>query len=118
MQGRRIDRVGHLIQMELGRILLMRGKDPRFGLITVTHVNVSPDLKTARVYFTALSDNREKKETAQVLNQASGFFQREIANTLKLRYTPKLEFVFDESIDRGIEIDRVLRKLDEERREN
>lgn len=116
MQGRRIDRIGHLIQMELGHILLTRGKDPRFGLITLTHVDVNPDMKSARVYYTALVAEEKRKETSKALNLASGFFQREIARVLKLRYTPKLEFIFDETIEQGIEIDRLLRKLDEERK--
>ncbi len=115
MQGKRIDRVGHLIQMELGQLILHRVKDPRLGFVTVTHVKVTPDLKSACVFYTALGDEQVKKGTQLALEKASGFLQKEIGGALELRYTPRLKFLFDDSLDQGFAIDRVLREIDKEK---
>ena len=111
MQGKRIDRVGHLIQMELSQLILHRVKDPRLGFVTVTHVNVAPDLRSARVFYSVLGDDKKKAETQIALEKAAGFLQKEIGTALILRYTPKLHFSLDDSLDRGLEIDRVLRDI-------
>ncbi|MDP3919301.1 MAG: 30S ribosome-binding factor RbfA [Candidatus Omnitrophota bacterium] len=109
MQGKRLDRVGHLIQMELSQLVLTRVKDPRLGFVTVTHVDVTPDVRSACVFYSVMGDDKAKKETQGVLERAAGFLQREIGSNLKLRFTPKLIFRRDDSIDMGIEIDSVLR---------
>ena len=111
MQGKRTDRVGSLIQMELSRLVLTRVKDPRLGFITITHVDVRPDLKSALVFYSAMGDKKVKGDSQLALEKAAGFLQKEIATHLKLRYTPKLQFQFDDSLDRGLEIDRVLRDI-------
>lgn len=114
MQGKRIDRVGHLIQMELGQLILHRVKDPRLGFVTVTHVSVTPDLRSACVFFSALGNEKARRDSQVALEKASGFLQKEIGSALQLRYTPKLKFMFDDSLDRGQEIDKVLRDLHKE----
>lgn len=111
MQGKRIDRISHLIHMELGNLILSKVKDPRLGFVTVTHVNVTPDLKQAFVYYSVLGDAKAKETTRKVLIKSAGFLQKEIGANLKLRFTPKLEFRLDESIDKGLEIDQLLAKL-------
>ena len=111
MQGKRIDRVGHLVQMELGQLILHRIKDPRLGFVTITHVSVTPDLRSAAVFYSALGDEKARQETQTALEKSSGFLQREIGLALQLRYTPKLKFIYDDSLDRGMEIDRVLRDI-------
>ncbi len=115
MPGRRTARVGHLIQMELSQIILGKLKDPRLGFVTVTHVDVTPDLKSARVFYSSLGNEEAKRGSQIALEKAAGFLQREIAVSLKLRYTPKLTFCFDDSFDKGFEIDRLLRNLDKEK---
>ncbi len=111
MQGKRMDRVGHLIQKELGELILHRVKDPRLGsFVTITHVSPSADLKSAMVFYTVRGDSK-KEEVQSGLEKAAGFFQKQIADALKLRYTPKLKFRFDDSLDRGFEIDRLLYDL-------
>lgn len=117
MKARRIDRVGALIQAELGRLILMKLKDPRLGFVTVTHVDITPDLKSARVFYSVLGNEKVKKDSQLALEHASGFLQKEIAMVLKLRYTPKLRFLFDDSIDRGLEIDRVLHDIEKKEKE-
>jgi ribosome-binding factor A len=111
MQGKRTDRVGHLIQMELGQLILHRVKDPRVGFVTITHVSVTPDLRSACVFYSSLGDEKARKGSQTALEKATGFLQREIGTALQLRYTPKLKFMYDDSIDRGLEIDRVLRDI-------
>ncbi len=111
MQGKRTNRVGHLIQMELSQLILHRVKDPRLGFVTITHVNVTPDLRSAAVFFSALGDEKARKESQLALEKASGFLQKEIGAALQLRYTPRLKFLFDDSLDRGMEIDKVIREI-------
>ncbi len=115
MQGKRTDRVGHLIQMELSQLLVTKVKDPRLGFVTVTHVDIAPDLKNAFVYYSVLGDEKARESSQEALEKARGFLQRQIADAIKLRYTPKLDFRLDSSLERGMEIDRVLRKLEKER---
>ncbi len=114
MQGKRIDRVGHLIQMELSQLILHRVKDPRLGFVTVTHVDVTPDLKSAAVFYSVLGDQNAKKGSQIALEKAAGFLQKEIGTALKLRYTPRLTFRLDESLDKGLEVDKVLRQIQQE----
>ena len=115
MQGKRLDRVGHLIQMELGQLVLHRMKDPRLGFVTITHVSVAPDIRSARVFYSVMGDEKAKQDTKIALEKAAGFLQREIAATIELRFTPKLTFSLDETLDRGMEIDRILHKIEGEK---
>ena len=114
MQGKRADRVAALIKEELGAILLRGIKDPRIGFVTITDVQVSDDLKYARVFYSVLGDDQKREETAKGLEQARGFLQRDIAHTLKLRFTPHLSFSADSSFDEGMKIDGIIRKIHEE----
>lgn len=102
--------------MELSRLILMKVKDPRLGFVTVTHVDIAPDLKAARVFYSAMGDQKTKGESQTALEKAAGFLQREIGTALKLRYTPKLQFLPDDSLDKGLEIDRFLRKIEKEKK--
>ena len=114
MQGKRTDRVGHLIQMELSQLILHRVKNPRLGFVTVTHVDVTPDLKSACVFYSVMGNEKARGESQAALEKAAGFLQKEIGAALQLRYTPKLIFRFDDSLDRGLEIDSVLRTIHKE----
>ncbi len=114
MQGKRSERVAALIKEELGTLLLKDIKDPRIGFVTITDVQVSDDLKYARVFYSVFGDAEKKEETAKGLEQAKGFLQRDIAHTLKLRFTPHLSFAADSSLDDGMKIDGIIRKINEE----
>lgn len=100
-----------MIQMEIGNLILHRLKDPRLGFVTVTHVDVTADLKSARVFYSVLGDEKTKEVTRTALEGAAGFLQAEVGQTLNLRYTPKLAFLLDDSIDCAIQIDQVIRKI-------
>jgi ribosome-binding factor A len=86
-------------------------KDPRIGFVTLTSVDTSPDLRQARVYVSVLGDQRTRDETLAGLGSAHGVLQQAIAHELRMKRTPTLQFVFDESIDRGM---RITELLDEE----
>lgn len=109
--GKRTDRIGHLMQMELSRLVLTRLKDPRLGFVTITHVDVTPDLRSACVYYSVMGDETVKRDTQTALERSAGFLQKEIASVIKIRNTPRLAFKLDQSLDRGMEIDGILRKI-------
>jgi ribosome-binding factor A len=83
-------------------------KDPRIGFVTVTSVDTSPDLRQARVYVSVLGDASARHETLAGLGSAHGVLQQSIARELRMKRTPTLQFVFDESIDRGMRISELL----------
>jgi ribosome-binding factor A len=111
-QGYRPDRVGEEIREELSA-MLARGEvhDPGIGFITLTRVQVSPDLQLARVFYTSLGDEKARKETAKALDRATPFFRRQVGGRLRLRRVPEIEFRFDESIQHQDRIEQILRDL-------
>ena len=82
--------------------------DPRIGFVTVTSVDTSTDLRHARVFVSVLGDDSERAETMAGLGSAHGLLQQSIARELRMKRTPTLQFVFDESIDRGMRISELL----------
>ena len=116
MVRHRLDRVGHLIQMELSQILLRKMKDPRIGFVTITHVSKSADLRSAKVFYSILGDEKAKAATQIGLEKATGFMQKEIADSLKLRHTPRLSFAYDDSFEQGLKIEKVLHDLKKDER--
>jgi ribosome-binding factor A len=98
----RIEQVNSLIRQEISQLLQRQVKDPRLSnFIAVTEVSTSADLKYAKVFVSRIGGEEEKQETLSILASASGFFRRELARRLKLRYTPELSFQWDDSIERG-----------------
>lgn len=114
MQGKRAERVATLIKHELAEAITKRIRDPRVGFVTVTDVKMTEDLKQARVFYSVLGHEAEKQETAKALERARGFFQREIAKAIKLRFTPRLVFSQDDSIEQGLKVDTIIRTIHEE----
>jgi ribosome-binding factor A len=110
----RPERVGQEIQVAIAS-LLTRGelKDPRIGYITLTGVKVSQDLKVARVYYSMMGTEEERKETQKGLDAAKGFIRREVTEAVNLRVSPEIFFTFDESLERGDRIERLLREVKE-----
>ena len=101
MQGSRPVRLGEQIREDLSAILAGEVKDPGIGFLTVTHVRVSADLQVARVYYTALGDEKARRAAARALERAAPFLRRQLAGRLRLRRAPELLFHYDESIARG-----------------
>jgi len=108
MASNRIGRINEEIQRELAS-LIPNVKDPRVtGMISVTAVETTPDLRYAKVYVSVL-DKASAKEVLKGLKSASGWLRRELGGALQLRYTPELSFVQDDSIDKGAHILEMLR---------
>ena len=104
-------RVASEFAHELSALLARGLKDPRINaLVTVTGAKMAPDLKEVTAYVSILGDEAQKKSTLEGLRAAATFMQREVSRALKLRWTPHLRIVFDESIERGDRIDRLLRE--------
>lgn len=115
----RIERVNRLIRQEISQLLQHQVKDPRLGgLVSITEVATSPDLKYAKVFVSSICSQEEKKETLSVLVAASGFLRNELARRLRLRHIPELDFRWDDSIEQGAHIleliDRVTHAGDQE----
>ena len=113
MPGNRIGRINEEMQRELSA-LIRQLKDPRVntvGMVSVTRVDVTPDLRYAKVYVSALDKSREK-DVLKGLKSASGFLRREIGGALRLRYTPELQFFGDNSILHGAQTLEILRRVE------
>ena len=105
------ERAGSDIQKELGNILLLDAKDEDFKNVIITAVDVSNDLSFAKVYFTTTDD---REHVTHDLNAAAGFFRSLLAERLIMRHTPELKFIYDESIEYGEKIEKIIEKLHEE----
>jgi ribosome-binding factor A len=110
MPTARMRRVNEAILEILGDAIATELKDPRIGFVTVTAVETSPDLRTARVYVSVLGSEQEREQSLAGLQSAHGFLQGKIASAMRMKRTPTLTFRYDESVDRG---DRISRLLDE-----
>ena len=107
----RIERVNTLIRREISELIQQELKDPRLDeFIAVTEVDTSPDLKFTRIYISAMSGQQEEQKILGILNSAAGFLRTRLANIINLRYTPELHFLWDNSIEHG---DKILRLIDE-----
>lgn len=113
--GSRPDRVGEQLRQAVSVLLLHRVQDPGIGLITLTRVKVSPDLQVARIYYTAIGDDKARRETARALERAKPFLRRQIAHEIRLRRVPELHFQYDESIENQDRIEKILLDLKAER---
>jgi ribosome-binding factor A len=114
-QGHRPDRVGDQIREILSE-MLARGAvhDPGIGFITLTKVQVSPDLQMARVFYSSLGDPKARTETAKALKRATPFFRRQLGDRMRLRRVPEIDFRFDESVAHQDRIEQILRDLHQE----
>ena len=115
MASNRIGRINEEIQKELSAQLRTL-KDPRVsatGMVSITRVDTTGDLRDARIYISCLDKSREK-DVMKGLKSASGYLRRELGRTLQLRYTPELQFIADDSIQHGAHILEVLRQVERE----
>ena len=110
-QGSRPDRVADQIRSEVASMLARDVHDPGIGFVTITRVQVTPDLQHARIHYTALGDDKARASTAKALGRASGFLRRQIGSRLRLRRVPDLEFLFDESIAGQDRIEQLLNNI-------
>ena len=104
----RLRRIADQIQRELAGLLRSELKDPRVGFITLTGVEVSPDLAHAKVFFTTLGDAQSLSLTEEGLERAAGFLRAQLGARLKLRVTPQLHFHHDASIEQGVRLSQLI----------
>jgi ribosome-binding factor A len=108
MGAARMRRVDEAIRVVRSEAIATDLKDPRIGFVTVTGVKTSPDLHYARVYVSVLGDDAQRSASMDGLRSAHGFLQHRVATEVKLKHTPSLTFEYDDSIDRGMRINRLL----------
>ena len=105
----RTRRIAEQIQRELADLIRLELKDPRVPpLVTVTDVEVSPDQSHAKVFFTLLGDEQQIAHATEGLTRASGFLRTQLAQRMKLRTIPQLEFKYDASVERGMKLTRLI----------
>lgn len=109
---KRSKRVGDLLREEIADIVFQRLKDPRIGFITITGVDVTDDIKSAKVYVSVLKDD-ERKTTLDILNSAKSFIRSELSKRLRMKFIPTIEFKIDTSAEYGNRIDKLLREIKE-----
>ncbi len=106
----RTERVAQLIRDEISRLLQKEISDPLIGFVTITDVEVSPDLRHARVYYSVLGDEETVRDATRGLIRARKYITGRIAENIDLRYVPELRFLFDDTAARADRIERILRE--------
>lgn len=115
----RTSRLGEQLQRELAQMIQVDLKDPRLGMVTLNQVKVSKDLSYADVYYTVMGakfedDAEVRVQTAKILNDAAGYLRNELAKFLRTRTTPQLRFHYDETLERGMYLDALIRKANKD----
>ena len=114
MSRKRVLRVTEAIKRELGFVLDREVEDPRIGMVTVTRVDLSEDLRHAKVYVSFLGGDEEKARGLRLLKKARGYLRSELAGRLDLRVVPELAFVIDESAENYLRIEKLIREIHED----
>lgn len=117
MSKLRLQRVSELIREVLADIM-KKIKDPRIGFMTITDVQVTPDLSNARIFVSMLSEGEDREKAMKGLESASGFIRHELGKEIKLRKTPRISFHFDEGMERGMKILNILNQIKPDNDEN
>src|SRR5918997_2168947 len=108
MAGDRMRRIDEVLREAIGSAIASDLEDPRIGFVTVTSVDTSPDLRSARVYVSVLGDEQERESTLAALRSSHGILQAAIARSARMKYTPKLSFFYDEGPERAARLGRLL----------
>ena len=116
MVSRRLLQVARTLQREISQVVLSELKDPRIGFVTITRVEPSADIRSARVYFSVLGDEKTEQLTLHGLRHAAGYIQATVTDRLHMRYAPVLEFLVDEAAKGSLRVSRLLEESKSERR--
>jgi len=111
LEFQRSHRVGEQIQKEISELLVKGLKDPRIGFVTITGVEVTPDLHLARVYYTVFGEEEVRRETAAGLRSSIPYIRRELGKRLRMRYIPDLIFEYDSSVEYGNRIENLIKEI-------
>jgi ribosome-binding factor A len=114
MKHKRCDKVAETIHETISAILSKGLNDPRIGFVTIIAVEVTVDLRLAKIFFTVIGDDLAKKNSEAGLNSAKGYIRRELGKVLSLRLLPEITFAYDHSQEYGNHIDTILREIDKE----
>src|ERR671938_667235 len=113
-KAHRQEKLGELIAVELSELIRTRVKDPRVGFASITHVEVSGDLRYAKIFISVMGNEQERVGTMKGLKHATGFLRHELASRLTLRYMPELVFKLDTSIEEGARILALINQIEQE----
>lgn len=116
-EKKRSARVADAIRMELSMLLLQKVRDPKLAEVNISRVEVTDDLKIARIFFTLLEGRKRAGAVEKSLIKARGFMRTHIARTLNLRYTPDLQFRYDDTADKVAQVESLFREIEHERQE-
>jgi ribosome-binding factor A len=109
--SRRSQRVALLVREELSRLVLTEAHDPDLRRVTITDVEMPPDLRSARVYYSCLGQEDDRRRAEAALDRAAGYLRREVTQRCGLRYAPELHFLFDATLERGARIEELLAQV-------
>ncbi len=110
----RSSRIGKKIQRGISQYLQNNLRDPRIRMVTITSVAMSPDLSVAKVYYSVNGGVRELNDARAGFRSAAGYIRRSLAADMKMKYMPDLRFTYDESLDYGMRMDRLLEEINTE----
>ena len=110
----RYEKVAHAIKREVSTIIHDEIKDPRLGFVTITHVELTPDLRYAKILFSVLGKEQEHRRTKEALDSARGFIRRLIGQRIKLRFVPEVAFYEDRSSEYSVRIEEILEEIKQE----
>src|SRR5215471_6702979 len=110
-ETRRSQRVADLVRAEISNLLLIDAHDPELKKVTITEVSMPADLKSARVYFSVLGGEEERRHAIEALDRAAGYLRREVGQRCALRYAPELHFFEDRSLERGARVEELLAQV-------
>ncbi len=112
MKSERLRRVDEAVREVLSEAVTKEIKDPRVGFVTVTAVHTTSDLRHAKVYISVLGDDGVRQRSLQGLKSAHGFLQKRVAGELRIKHTPTLEFIYDDTLDKSLRIEALLERED------
>jgi ribosome-binding factor A len=107
----RVERIQEQVREEVSQMLQTEVRDPGVGLVTVTRAKVTPDLSLARIYWTIIGDDNERKKTQKALERASGFVRHLLAERMSLRRSPEVKFIFDQSVGAQDRIEQIIQEI-------
>jgi len=113
--GIRPERIASEMREYISNIIAEEIKDPRIGFITITRVEVTPDIRNAKVYFSSLGGKDEKESAAEGLNSAAGFIRKSLGEKMRIKFTPELLFRLDESAEYSIHLNQIFDKIHKEK---
>ncbi len=116
-EQKRSVRVADVIRNELSILMISKVRDPKLSEVSISRVEVTDDMKIARIFFTLLSGKKRAKGAEKSLQNAKGFMRSHLAKTLNLRYTPELQFRYDETADKVAQVESIFQEIENERKD-